>query len=64
MLLLTAQKLPKEDLESKLADYVSKNHEGESSKMWIRKSGISVHFKTPIKGDPANGFVANRPHVW
>ena len=50
-------KTTKADLESKLADYVSKNHEGENTKMWIRKSGISVHFKTPIKGDPANGFV-------
>lgn len=50
-------KISKGDLESKLADYVNKNHEGEDTKQWIRKSGISVHFKTPIKGDPANGFV-------
>lgn len=24
---------------------------------WVAKSGISVHFRTPIKGDPDNGFV-------
>jgi len=24
---------------------------------WIDKSGVSVHFKTPIKGNPKNGFV-------
>lgn len=24
---------------------------------WVRKSGISVHFKTPINGRPDNGFV-------
>ena len=50
-------KITKGELETKLADYVNKNHEGEDTKQWIRKSGISVHFKTPIKGDPANGFV-------
>ena len=23
---------------------------------WLDKTGISIHFKTPIKGDPANGY--------
>jgi len=24
---------------------------------WIKDAGLQVHFRTPIKGDPANGFV-------
>lgn len=47
----------KSDLENKLANYVRKNFNNENIKQWIRKTGITVHFKTPIKGDPANGFV-------
>jgi len=50
-------KITKGELEQKLADYVNKNHTGEDVKTWVRKSGISVHFKTPINGDPKNGFV-------
>jgi hypothetical protein len=48
-------KISKGELEAKLQDYVKK--QGGDPKDWIRKSGISVHFKTPIKGDEANGFV-------
>jgi len=48
-------KITKGDLEQKLSEYVEELN-GEP-KQWIRKSGISVHFKTPIKGDQANGFV-------
>jgi hypothetical protein len=43
------------NLEAKLAEYVKRL--GGDPKEWIKKSGISVHFKTPIKGDEANGFV-------
>ena len=31
--------------------------QGEDPRDWVRKSGISVHFKTPIRGDVNNGFV-------
>lgn len=48
-------KTTKGDLEQKLSEYVTELN-GEP-KQWIRKTGISVHFKTPIKGDEANGFV-------
>lgn len=45
----------KDELVQKLADWCKKN--GKDPKAWIKKSGISVHFFTPIKGDEANGFV-------
>jgi hypothetical protein len=48
-------KISKGNLEAKLAEYVKRL--GGDPKEWIKKSGISVHFKTPIKGDEANGFV-------
>ena len=47
----------KNELTSILQAWVVKNYPNEDPKQWIRKSGISVHFKTPIKGDPKNGFV-------
>lgn len=45
----------KDDLVNKLSSWVS--GQGENPKEWVKKSGISVHFKTPIKGDATNGFV-------
>jgi len=51
------EKVDKNELTSILQAWVVKNYPNEDPKQWIRKSGISVHFKTPIKGDPKNGFV-------
>lgn len=45
----------KDDLVTKLSAWVTK--QGDDPRDYVRKSGISVHLKTPIKGDPANGFV-------
>lgn len=47
----------KEDMIKRLIAWVQKNKPDEDPKMWIRKSGISVHFKTPINGDERNGYV-------
>jgi hypothetical protein len=48
----------KADLEATLLAWVQDKIGGEvNGKEWIRKSGINVHFKTPIKGDDSNGFV-------
>jgi len=47
----------KPSLESKLTDWVAKTHPDDEIKQWIKKSGISVHFKTPIDGDESKGFV-------
>lgn len=45
----------KDDLVSKLSAWVMKK--GEDPKQWVKKSGISVHFKTPIKGVDRMGYV-------
>ena len=47
----------KEDMIKRLIAWVQKNKPDEDPKMWIRKSGISVHFKTPINGDEGNSYV-------
>lgn len=45
----------KDELVQKLKAWCDAN--GKEPKEWIKKSGISVHFKTPIRGDEANGYV-------
>jgi len=52
---IDANEVNKNDFAAKLADYISQ--QGGDPKDWIKKSGISVHFKTPINGDPENGYV-------
>lgn len=47
------KKISKGELEKKLSAYASKAGLENAT----AKSGISVHFKTPINGDPDNGFV-------
>ena len=47
--------ISKKELVDRLTDWCIKNN--QDPKQWIAKTGISVHFKTPIKGNVANGFV-------
>lgn len=54
-LAVDANQVDKNEFAQKLMDYIAK--EGGNPKEWVKKSGISVHFKTPIKGDPHLGFV-------
>lgn len=54
-LAVDANAVSKEDLFQQLSRYVSQN--GQDPKDWVRKSGISVHFKTPIAGRANTGFV-------
>jgi hypothetical protein len=54
-LAIDANEVNKDEFAKKLADYISK--QGGDPKEWIKKSGVSVHFKTPIKGDDALGYV-------
>jgi hypothetical protein len=54
-LAVDANAVNKEDLFQQLSNYVSQN--GQDPKDWVRKSGISVHFKTPIAGRANTGFV-------
>jgi hypothetical protein len=53
-LAVNSQEISKSELESQLKNWAVKN--GLNPKEWIAKSGISVHFKTPILGDIKNGF--------
>jgi len=52
---IDANKVDKNEFAKALSSYIV--DKGGDPKDWIRKSGISVHFKTPIKGDEANGYV-------
>lgn len=54
---IDAEKNQKPDIEKKLVAFVQQNYPQDDPKQWVRKSGISVHFKTPINGNQANGFV-------
>lgn len=47
----------KNDLYNKLAAWVKQNHPQDDLRQWVAKSGISVHFKTPINGNESEGFV-------
>lgn len=49
------RKTSKEQLETKLGAWARENQ--LDPKQYVKKSGISVHFLTPIKGDPKLGFV-------
>lgn len=50
-------KITKDEIINRLTQWVENNKPGEKLKDWIRKSGISVHFKTPINGKESNGYV-------
>lgn len=48
-------KYSKDDLVAKLSAWCKQHN--LNPKEWIKKSGISVHFKTPINGDDKQGYV-------
>lgn len=52
---IDANEVDKNEFAAKLSDYIAK--QGSDPKQWIRKTGVSVHFKTPIKGEESNGYV-------
>lgn len=54
---INQKEVTKDEMVAKLAAWLQQNKPDENPKDWIRKSGISVHFKTPINGDDANGYV-------
>ena len=54
-LAVDATQLTKEQLVQMLTQW-AQGH-GFKPEEWVRKSGISVHFKTPINGRPDQGFV-------
>lgn len=54
--LINANKTTKEQLIQKLQQWVNKQPNAKTT-TYVKKSGISVHFFTPIKGDSKNGYV-------
>jgi hypothetical protein len=54
-LAVDANEVSKEDLVQRLTAWLTGNKLQPAQ--WVKKSGISVHFKTPINGNPKNGFV-------
>jgi hypothetical protein len=54
-LAIDAKRVTKEQLVKRLTDWATSH--GFNPQDWIRKSGVSVHFKTPITGRPDRGFV-------
>lgn len=54
-LAVDANVVNKDDLAQKLSQYVKQN--GQDPTQWVKKTGISVHFKTPIAGRAGTGFV-------
>jgi hypothetical protein len=52
---IDAGQFTKDQLVAALTRWVTSH--GQEPKDWIKKSGISVHFKTPINGRPSLGFV-------
>jgi hypothetical protein len=60
------RKLPKQEIIAKLSAWCQKQGIPDLEIMnkgrtftagWVADAGLQVHFRTPIKGDPANGFV-------
>lgn len=49
------KKISKDQLVAKLSQWAQSQK--LDPKDWVRKSGISVHFRTPIQGDVKKGFV-------
>ena len=54
---INQEETTKDEILNKLADWAKQNHPEDDVKQWTRKTGISVHFKTPIRGDESNGYV-------
>ena len=48
--------LPKDQLIKNLNTYVKSINGGDPAN-WIKKSGITIHFKMPIRNNPRNGYV-------
>lgn len=50
------EQISKDEVIRKLKQWVRQVHQQEGD-AWVKKSGISVHFKMPIRNDPAKGYV-------
>ena len=50
-----SNQVTKEQLQQQLEQWAISH--GFKPQEWVKKSGTAVHFKTPINGNPAQGFV-------
>ena len=50
-------KVSKDEMVARLMKWVEKNHPDDAPRQWVAKSGTNVHFRTPINGNPENGYV-------
>ena len=50
------EQITKDELMRKLTQWVQNVYQVDGT-AWVKKSGISVHFKMPIRNDPKKGFV-------
>ena len=54
---VNSAEVDKEELYQKLVAWAKKNHPDDNPRLWVAKSGSNVHFRAPIGGNEANGFV-------
>jgi len=52
-----ASQITKDELAKRIMAWVVKNHPDDAPRLWVAKSGDSVHFRTPIAGKESKGFV-------
>jgi hypothetical protein len=49
--------IDKDSLVAKLSAWAKQNHPNDNPRLWVAKTGNSVHFRTPINGNEKNGYV-------
>lgn len=52
-----ASQITKDELAQRLMQWVKKVHPDDAPRLWVAKSGDSVHFRTPIAGNENKGYV-------
>lgn len=52
-----ASSISKDELSQRIMVWVKKYHPEDAPRLWVAKSGDSVHFRTPIAGKESKGFV-------
>ena len=56
-LAIDEERVTKQETIEKLKAWVDHNHPDDNLRQWVAKTGVSVHFRTPIAGKEENGYV-------